>query len=482
MCASAKSPEEIHAIRVAAGTADLVLGCDLVVSGTKKVLAAVSPGRTALVVNTAEVYPGDFTRDADFSLPAERLKREIKRIANGEKVDFVDATAIATALLGDAIAANMFMLGFAYQRGAVPLHADAIERGIALNGQAVAMNIEAFRLGRKAAASPEGLAKVVASLKAPTKAREISQTLDETIRAARRIPHSLSGCGLCRALSGAGRERSALPKRRPLTARRGLTEAVARNLFKLMAYKDEYEVARLYSDGSFLRQVDQTFEGQNLRFEFHLAPPLLARKDPNTGVPRKITFGPWMLKAFGLLAKFKGLRGTKLDVFGYTQERRTGRQLITDYEAMLEEIVAKLSPENHITGPRPRRDPGQNPRLRPCQGAPPRSRQGGRGGPSSSASATRRKRRQRKRRSEGIPPLFLRGRHKPTRPWHARFRARHGWCRLRFARRAPTLNRHDEIDDARSRLAVEQRGVALTGDAMRLADRVALFHFAQRLL
>jgi len=344
----AKSPEEIHAIRVAAGTADLVLGCDLVVSGTKKVLAAVSPGRTALVVNTAEVYPGDFTRDADFSLPAERLKREIKRIANGEKVDFVDATAIATALLGDAIAANMFMLGFAYQRGAVPLHADAIERGIALNGQAVAMNIEAFRLGRKAAASPEGLAKVVASLKAPTRAREISQTLDETI--ARRVEFLTA----YQDAAYAARYQALVEKVRAAEAKavdgkEGLTEAVARNLFKLMAYKDEYEVARLYSDGSFLRQVGQTFEGQNLRFEFHLAPPLLARKDPNTGVPRKITFGPWMLKAFGLLAKFKGLRGTKLDVFGYTQERRTERQLITDYEAMLEEIVAKLSPENHIT-------------------------------------------------------------------------------------------------------------------------------------
>ena len=185
-------------------------------------LAAVSPGRTALVVNTAEVYPGDFTRDADFSLPAERLKREIKRIANGEKVDFVDATAIATALLGRChrgqhVHAGLLPISAARCR-CMPI---AIERGIALNGQAVAMNIEAFRLGRKAAASPEGLAKVVASLKAPTKAREISQTLDETI--ARRVEFltAYQDAAYAARYQALVEEGPRCPKRRPLTARRG---------------------------------------------------------------------------------------------------------------------------------------------------------------------------------------------------------------------------------------------------------------------
>ncbi|HSP23887.1 MAG TPA: DUF6537 domain-containing protein, partial [Saliniramus sp.] len=344
----ANAPEDIHAIRVAAASADLVLGCDLVVTGTKKVLAGIQAGRTTLVVNTAEIYPGDFTRNADFSLPAERLKREIRNLANGEKIDFVDATAIATALLGNAIAANMFMLGFAYQRGSIPLSGGAIEKAIELNGEAVPMNLEAFRLGRRAAASPEGLAKLVSSLKAPTKAREVSQSLDEAI--ARRVEFltAYQSAGYAKRYSALV-ERVRETESKTVPGQDALTQAVARNLFKLMAYKDEYEVARLYTDGSFLKQVDQTFEGENLRFEFHLAPPLLARKDKTTGVPRKMSFGPWMMKSFRLLAKFRRLRGTPLDIFGYTHERRTERRLIKDYKALVEEIIAKLTPQNHVT-------------------------------------------------------------------------------------------------------------------------------------
>ena len=138
-----------------------------------------------------------------------------------------------------------------------------------------------------------------------------------------------------------------------------------------MAYKDEYEVARLYTNGHFEKQVAATFEGENLRYEFHLAPPLLARKDPVTGVPRKMSFGPWMMRAFRVLAKLKGLRGTPLDVFGYTHERKTERQLVRDYEALLEEIVAKLNPGEPRGRGRARRYPAKNPRLRPHQGAQP---------------------------------------------------------------------------------------------------------------
>jgi indolepyruvate ferredoxin oxidoreductase len=127
----------------------------------------------------------------------------------------------------------------------------------------------------------------------------------------------------------------------------GLAEAVARYLFKLMAYKDEYEVARLYADPAFLEQVASTFDGDRLRLRFHLAPPLLARRDKTTGLPRKMTFGPWLLVGFRLLAKMKFLRGTAFDPFGHTQERRTERQLIGDYEALLEQVIARLTPENH---------------------------------------------------------------------------------------------------------------------------------------
>jgi len=342
----ANNQDDIHAIRVTAGMADLVLGCDLVVTGTKKVLAAVKPGRTRLVVNTAEVMPGDFTRLPDFSLPTERLKKTIAGAAGAEGVSFVDATAVATALLGNAIAANMFMLGYAYQQGTVPLGAAAIERAVELNGEAVAMNLAAFRLGRRAAFDPAWLAGIVGSLKAPTKVRELSTSLDEVI--ARRAAFLAD----YQDEAYANRYRALVERVRAAEAATvgeagALTEAVAKSLHKLMAYKDEYEVARLYTDGNFDRQVAATFEGQNLRFEFHLAPPLLARKDPVTGVPRKMTFGPWMLKAFRLLAKARRLRGTPLDVFGYTHERRTERALITEFEGRIEEILTRLTPANH---------------------------------------------------------------------------------------------------------------------------------------
>jgi indolepyruvate ferredoxin oxidoreductase len=342
----ANTQDEIHAIRVTAGAADLVLGCDLVVTGTKKVLAAVKPGRTALVVNTAEVMPGDFTRNADFSLPAERIKRAVLTAAGREGVDFVDATATAVALMGNAIAANMFMLGYAYQRGRVPLSAAAIERAIELNGEAVKMNVTAFQWGRRAAAEPERIASLMGEVKEPTPSRHLSQTLDEVI--ARRVAFLADYQNAAyaeRYRTWVERVRAAEAKALPDST--VLTEAVAKSLHKLMAYKDEYEVARLYTDGSFAKQVAAAFEGEGLRYEFHLAPPLLARKDPQTGVPRKMSFGPWLMGAFKVLARFKGLRGTPLDVFGYTHERRVERQLVRDFEARLEEILGKLTAENH---------------------------------------------------------------------------------------------------------------------------------------
>jgi indolepyruvate ferredoxin oxidoreductase len=345
----ANNQDDIQSIRIAAGMADLVLGCDLVVTGTKKVVAAITRGRTALVVNTAEVMPGDFTRNADFSLPSERVKRAITAAAGrseqGPGASFIDATAIAVALLGNAVAANMFVLGYAWQTGRVPLGRAAIRRAIELNGEAVPMNLEAFEWGRRAAAEPERIAAMMAEFSAPTPSRDLSETLDEVI--ARRITFLTAYQNTAYAERYARQVARVRGAEQAMVANAtALTEAVARNLFKLMAYKDEYEVARLYTDGNFAKQVASTFEDGNLRYEIHLAPPLLARRDPTTGLPRKMTFGPWMMKAFGVLARFKGLRGTAFDPFGYTEERRTERRLIADYEAMLDEILAHLTPAN----------------------------------------------------------------------------------------------------------------------------------------
>jgi len=343
----AEKPEDIHAIRVAAGRADLVLGGDIVVAGTRKVLAAVKSGRTRMVVNTSEFLPGEFTRNADFSLPGERLKRTILADAGRDNTHFIDATRIATALFGQALGANMFLVGYAYQLGAVPLSTAAIEKAIELNGEAVTMNKAAFHWGRRAAldrTQVEAMAKPASAM--TSDARHLSESFDETVE--RRVKFLTA----YQNVRYAARYRALVEKAKEAEAARtpgesGLAEAVARYLFKLMAYKDEYEVARLYTDGSFLKKVAGEFGGDNLRFEFHLAPPLLARRDRTTGLPRKMSFGPWLLPAFRLLAKFKFLRGTAFDPFGRSFERRTERRLIDDYVSMLELVLAGLTPENH---------------------------------------------------------------------------------------------------------------------------------------
>ena len=342
-----ENPEAIHAIRVAAGRADLILGGDIVVAGTRKILAAVKHGATQMVVNTAEFMPGEFTRNADFSLPSERLKRTIVADAGADKTHFINASGIAAALFGQSIGANMFMVGYAYQLGAIPLSAAAIEQAIALNGEAVAMNRAAFHWGRRAVvdrAAVENLAKPATAI--ASDARRLSESFEETVeRRVKFLTAYQDSAYAARYRAVVGKVKAAEAARAPGHCE--LTETVARYLFKLMAYKDEYEVARLYTDGAFLKQVETEFDGDNLRFEFHLAPPLLARRDKTTGLPRKMSFGPWILPAFRLLAKLKGLRGTPFDPFGRSLERRTERKLIGDYEAMLDEVLAGLTPDNH---------------------------------------------------------------------------------------------------------------------------------------
>ena len=343
----AESPDKIHAIRVAAGRADLVLGGDIVVAGTRKVLAAVKKDATQVVVNTAEFLPGEFTRNADYSLPSERLKRTIQADAGRDKTHFIDASSIATTLFGQSIGANMFLVGYAYQLGAIPLSSAAIEKAIELNGEAIAMNKAAFHWGRQMAADRAAVEKLIKPAAAiESDARTLSESFDETVsRRVKFLTDYQNAAYAERYRRTVERVKQAEAARAP--GKCGLADAVARYLFKLMAYKDEYEVARLYTDGSFAKQVEAEFDGDNLRFEFHLAPPLFARIDKSTGLPRKMSFGPWIMPLFRALAKLKGLRGTAFDPFGRTLERRTERRLIADYEAVLEEIVAKLSPDNH---------------------------------------------------------------------------------------------------------------------------------------
>jgi len=343
----ANTPDDIHAIRVAAGGADLVIGGDIVVVGSKKVLGAIKSGNTQVLVNTAEFLPGDFTRNADYSLPTERLKRAITGAAGRDRSHFFDATRIASDIVGRAISTNLVMVGYAYQTSALPLSAEAIEKAIELNGESVTENIAAFRWGRRAAANPAAIqALLQPKADAENDSLKLSQSFAETVdRRVAFLTAYQSARYARRYLDWVEKVKTAEANKAP--GQCALSEAVARYLFKLMAYKDEYEVARLYTDTTFVERVKSTFDGDSLRLEFHLAPPLLARRDKVTGEPKKISFGPWLLGAFRVLAKFKALRGTPLDPFGYTVERRTERRLIAEYCDLLREFCERLTPDNH---------------------------------------------------------------------------------------------------------------------------------------
>ena len=346
----ASSPSDIHAVRIAAGEADLVLGCDMVVVNDYWALSKIRADRTQVVLNTYQAMPGPFTMKPDMQFPAEGIVAAVKTALDGRDPLLVDASELATALLGDSIATNLFMLGYAWQSGLVPLSFDSIDRAIELNGAAVKMNREAFAWGRLAVVDLAAVQEA-AGLKAPDASvvalplddERLSKTLDERI--ARRVAFLTD----YQNAAYAQRYDDLVSKVRVAEANKvpgstALSEAVARYAFKLMAYKDEYEVARLYTSPAFRRQIEQQFEG-NYTLHFNLAPPLFAKKDAD-GHGTKREYGPWMQAAFGVLARFKGLRGTALDLFGYTAERKSERQLIEDYFARMEELLGKLNADN----------------------------------------------------------------------------------------------------------------------------------------
>ena len=339
----AQSPDDIHSIRAGVGGADLVLGCDLVVTASDKVLETVARGKTALVLNTHEVVTGDFARDPDLSLPVLRIRRAIADQVGDGKLFELDANDFALALFGNSIASNMFMLGYAYQQGLIPVSAGAINDAIALNGAAVEMNQGAFASGRRFAHDPEAILAAVGCSPA------ISQTA-ATPDLEALIEKRAGDLVAYQDEKYAARYRTILAKVRQaeeaIAGTNGaLTVAAAKSLHKLMAYKDEYEVARLFTDGRFDEAVREQFEG-DYSVRFHLAPPVLARRDRANGEPRKIVFGSWIRHVFRLLVRMKKLRGTRWDIFGYTKERRQERRMIGEYEHLLNVIIGHLRADN----------------------------------------------------------------------------------------------------------------------------------------
>ena len=351
----AAKPSDIHAVRIAAGEADLVLGCDMVVVNDYWALSKIRADRTEVVINDYQAMPGPFTRMPDMQFPAAGIVDAIRTALGGREPLQVPATEVATALLGDAIGSNLFMLGVAWQRGLVPVGFDAIMRAIELNGAAIEMNKTAFAWGRLAAIKPDAVLEAAGLVEeapvggtsvpmlSPLDDESISQSLDEMID--RRVKFLTD----YQDKAYAGRYVALVDKVRQAEARKApgstkLTEAVARYYFKLMAYKDEYEVARLYTSGDFRKRIEQQFEG-DYKIHFNLAPPLFAKRDADGHLVKK-EFGPWMFTAFKLLAKMKGLRGGAFDIFGRTEERRMERQLIVDYSKQLDELLAGLDGDN----------------------------------------------------------------------------------------------------------------------------------------
>lgn len=320
----ANRPEDISAIRVAVGEADTIIGGDLIVTAGAKTLGLMTTGRTRAVVNDHEIVTGEFTRDRDFRVPSDQLKLSLEaRLAR--QVNFFDASTLALRLLGDSIYSNMLIMGAAWQQGLLPLSEDAILAAIKINGAKVAENQRAFQIGRWAMVHPEEAAKIIAG---PGAVTEIVDPVE--YRAARLVEYQDEK------LAGRFRELVAL-------APETLRESVAKGFYKLLSYKDEYEVARLHL--STAEGVSREFE-DGAKLSFHLAPPILPGRDPD-GRPLKREFGSWVVPLFRILAKMKGLRGTRLDPFGWMPERRSERAAIVQYETDLREVLRLVTDRTH---------------------------------------------------------------------------------------------------------------------------------------
>jgi indolepyruvate ferredoxin oxidoreductase len=338
----AREQAALHAVRIAAGDANVVLGCDMVVTATNDCLAKMRHGFTHAVLNGYEATTGDITKNPDMKFPARSMLDTVRDAVGDAHFDQVDATQIATALMGDSIATNMFMLGFAWQKGLIPVSIDAIMQAIELNGAAIEMNKQAFIWGRHTAVDRVRVEKI-AFPEVQAAIQLANQTLDEFI--ARRVADLTQyqdAAYAARYTALVDKVRAA--ERRVAPESELLTWAAARSYFKVLAYKDEYEVARLYTDGAFLKALAEQFEG-SYTLNFSLGPTWLqwlARKGSGA---KKFKLGPWVMSAFGLLAKMKGLRGSKLDLFGYAEDRKMERQLIVDFERSLETVLSGLNAE-----------------------------------------------------------------------------------------------------------------------------------------
>ena len=334
----APSPSDINVPRIADGMADLLLGCDMIAAAPS--VNKIGRERTKSVINTEEVPVAAFTRNNEMYFPASETKSEFVLASSEDAVSFLSATKYAKRLFGDAIATNMFVVGYAYQKGFIPISENAILRAIELNGVAVQFNQRAFQWGRVAADNIDEVDSIVGirSIREPMPST-LSELIEKFVSELTQYQNAAYADQFKQSIEQVQRHEERA------FGTTELTKTAAKNLYKLMAYKDEYEVGRLYSSPEFEQKLSDQFAG-NYKLKYHLAPPLISRMNKATGRPDKIAFGGWMKHGFKFLASLKGLRGTPFDVFGYSHERREERALIKEYQALLDEIMPTASISN----------------------------------------------------------------------------------------------------------------------------------------
>jgi indolepyruvate ferredoxin oxidoreductase len=338
----ANRPDAIHTTKVDTAKADLVIACDAIVGAHKYTQQVMQPGRSFVALNNHGTPSAAFVTNPNWQFPAGSCEAALAQAVGRDNLRSFDAEQVAVQLLGDSIYTNPLLMGYAWQMGRIPLGHAAIMRAIELNGVQVDNNKAAFEWGRRCA---HDLASVQALFKAAQVIEFVKKpSLDEMLK--KRVDFLTGYQDAAYAATYQAFVEKVRAAEDPLGKGRMLTEAVARYLFKLMAYKDEYEVARLHTDPAFLAKIDGMFEG-DYKLVHHLAPPLTAKRN-DKGELQKRPFGPWMRTAFGLLAKLKGLRGCALDVFGKTEERRTERQLIVEYRACIDELLQGLNAGNVV--------------------------------------------------------------------------------------------------------------------------------------
>jgi indolepyruvate ferredoxin oxidoreductase len=341
-----QQPLDICTTRVGMASADLIIGCDPIVTAHKETMLRMREGKTHVALNAHSAPTAAFVHDGNWQNPGSACQAEITKAVGAAQVSAFNADTAATKLMGDSIYANPMLLGYAWQKGWIPLGLESLMRAIELNAVAVELNKAAFTWGRRAAldmASVEKLITPVQVISLPAPRQGLDALVNRRVEFLTAYQNAAYAQRYAEFVARVETAEAALPD--AVRGKSLLSQAVARGLFKLMSYKDEYEVARLHSDAGFEEKIKAMFEG-DFKINYHLAPPMLSPKN-DRGEMQKRKFGPWMSSAFKVLAKLKGLRGTALDVFGYTAERKTERALINEYRASMEEVLASLNEHNH---------------------------------------------------------------------------------------------------------------------------------------